>query len=275
MLYLRSIVVLALSIVPATASAQHLILPINYKLALQDAEHKEIDRIDSESQSQAPTSPGSQSKTKQLNQIFKRFLSDEQAIWTSPSRVKRDQLKWIGPFAAVTALMIATDYHAIKELGTPKEFAENSRDLSSLGSGLATFGAAGSIYLVGELTHNERAAETGALGIEALIHASIVANVLKLATNRERPNKVQGNGSFWDGGKSFPSGHSTVIWALAAVIGEEYKSKPWVQISAYGVATVVATARVTAQTHFPSDALVGSALGYLIGHYIVKRHSKF
>jgi len=275
MMYRRFLVVLALSLVPVKVSAQHLILPVDYKLGLHPAEDKKIDGIDSETQSQVPVTPGSQSKTKQLNQIFKRLLSDEQTIWTSPTQVKRDQVKWIIPLAVATGVMIATDYHSIKELGTPREFAENSRDLSSIGSGFATFGAAGSIYLIGELTHNQRATETGALGIEALIHASIVANILKLATTRERPNKVQGNGSFWDGGKSFPSGHSTVIWSLAAVIGEEYKAKPWVQISAYGVAAVVATARVTAQTHFPSDALVGSALGYLIGHYIVKRHSKF
>ena len=275
MLYHRFLVVLALSLAPSTASAQHLILPLNYESARPIAAGERDFGITSESQSQVPATPTSQSKKKQLNQLFKRLLSDEETILTSPSQVKPAQIKWLLPLAGVTVAMICTDNHSIQRLGQPKELAENSTDLSSLGSGFATFGTAGSIYLVGQLTHNERATETGLLGVEALVHASVVATVIKLATNRERPNKERGGDTFWDGGKSFPSGHATVIWALAAVIGDEYKAYPLVRFGAYGVAAAVATARVTGQNHFPSDALVGSALGYLIGHYIVKRHSKF
>jgi PAP2 superfamily protein len=275
MMYRRFLVVLAVSLAPSTVSAQHLLLPLDYQSSSRTVEGKRTDGISSESQSQVPPTPASQSKTKQLNQVFKRLLSDEETIWTSPAQVKRDQVKWILPLAGATAAMICTDNHAIEKLGQPKEFAENSSDLSSLGSGLATFGAAGSIYLAGQLTHNERVTETGLLGVEALIHASVVATAIKLATNRKRPNKQQGGDTFWDGGKSFPSGHATVIWALAAVIGDEYKAYPLIRFGAYGVAAAVATARVTGQNHFPSDALVGSALGCLIGHYIVKRHSKF
>jgi len=189
--------------------------------------------------------------------------------------VKREDIKWIAPFAVITAAMISTDNRAIAKLGSPRDFSEDSRDLSSLGSGFVTFGAAGSIFVVGKLTHDERATETGVLGIEALVHSSIVANVLKLVTARERPNKPQGHGSFWDGGKSFPSGHATVIWALSTVVAEEYSNKPVIRFGAYAVAAAVAAARFTGQNHFPSDVVVGSTLGYLIGHYIVKRHSRF
>src|SRR5215470_10062214 len=130
MMYRRFLVVLALSLAPSTASAQHLILPLNYNSARPTAAGERDSGINSEPQSQVPGTPTSQSKAKQLNQLFKRLLSDEGTIWTSPSQVKRDQIKWLLPLAGVTAAMIFTDNHAVQKLGEPQEFAENSGDLS-------------------------------------------------------------------------------------------------------------------------------------------------
>jgi hypothetical protein len=39
------------------------------------------------------------------------------------------------------------------------------------------------------------------------------------------------------------------------------------------MATAVSVARVTGRNHFPSDALVGSAVGYLVGGYVYRQHS--
>jgi hypothetical protein len=269
------LIALALSAAPSTVAAQHLILPPKCELPRPATAGGNDCVTPSDAQSQAPAPPPPQTRSSLLSRLFKRLLDDEKTIWTSPSRVKREQIKWIVPFAAITAVMISTDNRAVVKLGSSQDLSEDSRDLSSLGSGFVTFGAAGSIYVVGKLTHNERATETGVLGIEALIHSSIVANVLKLATERERPNTPHGNGSFWDGGKSFPSGHATVIWALSTVVAEEYSNKPLIRFGAYAVAAAVAAARFTGQNHFPSDVVVGSTLGYLIGRYIVKRHSRF
>jgi membrane-associated phospholipid phosphatase len=42
----------------------------------------------------------------------------------------------------------------------------------------------------------------------------------------------------------------------------------------YSAATGVSLTRVVGQQHFPSDVVVGSAAGWLIGHYVFKRHHK-
>jgi hypothetical protein len=55
------------------------------------------------------------------------------------------------------------------------------------------------------------------------------------------------------------------------VIAHEYPT-PLVQIGAYGLATAVAATRVTAGQHFPSDVLVGSTFGYLIGRKMYNDH---
>ena len=46
----------------------------------------------------------------------------------------------------------------------------------------------------------------------------------------------------------------------------------FVLIAAYGLATGVSLTRVMGQEHFPSDVLVGSSLGWLIGHNVVRHH---
>ena len=137
----------------------------------------------------------------------------------------------------------------------------------------------GSLYLLGAATHNDHLRETGVLGAEAVIDASLVAGALKLATNRERPDVGSGTGGFWPHGPSdysvttsFPSAHAASSWALARVISDEYKGWP-VKLGAYGFAAAISASRITARRHFPSDVVVGGTLGYLIGGYVVRHHS--
>jgi len=46
------------------------------------------------------------------------------------------------------------------------------------------------------------------------------------------------------------------------------------QITAYSLAAGVSVTRVLAQQHFPSDVLAGSAIGWMIGRYVVHRHHR-
>ena len=70
---------------------------------------------------------------------------------------------------------------------------------------------------------------------------------------------------------SFVSGHAIVAWSSAAVLASEY-SKPWQQIGIYTLASGVSLTRVLGQNHFPTDALLGSVSGWLIGRYVYHSH---
>lgn len=97
---------------------------------------------------------------------------------------------------------------------------------------------------------------------------------LKTITRRPRPTADGGHADFFDNenGDSFPSGHAISAWSLATVISDEYHDRPLIRVTAYGLATAVSIARYTGRNHFLSDVLVGSALGYGIGHYVYKTH---
>ena len=52
----------------------------------------------------------------------------------------------------------------------------------------------------------------------------------------------------------------------------EYSHKKWVPFVAYGLASVVSTARFAAQQHYASDIVAGGAIGWFIGTYVYKTH---
>ena len=219
-----------------------------------------------------PTPPVSPSPTPSLErQFLKNILRDQRAIWTSPFRLKEDDAKWLVPLGLSTAGLIAVDRRTAGALHDNRLRLNISRDVSYLGSGYGTSVVAATFYLVGRKTGNTRARETGILGGEALIDAGIVAAVLKTATERRRP-RAKEPGDFFEGGLSFPSGHTIASWSLATVVANEYRDNRLVQVTAYGLATVVSMSRFTGRNHFLSDVLVGSAIGYGIGRYVYHQH---
>lgn len=205
------------------------------------------------------------------SRFFANILSDQRAIWTSPFHLNHGDAKWLAPLGLSTIVLLATDQET-GELANNRSRESISRDISLPGSVYSTGGVATLFYLAGRASGNRRARETGLLGGEALIDGGIVFSVFKNITQRPRPTRDGGHGEFFDGGHSFPSGHATSAWALATVIANEYRHRRAVQISAYALATAVSISRYTGRNHFPSDILVGSAIGYGIGRYVYHRH---
>jgi membrane-associated phospholipid phosphatase len=125
-------------------------------------------------------------------------------------------------------------------------------------------------YLAGVFTDNAKARETGLLGAQALVDGLVVFEVLKLATERQRPLVDGGHGQFFHSGDSFPSGHTMAAFALASVVAHEYRNKKIVPVIAYGLASLVGAARFSARQHFASDVLAAGAMGWFIGTYVVQ-----
>lgn len=207
-------------------------------------------------------------------QFFKNILGDQKAIWTSPFHLHGDDARWLAPLGLGTAALVATDRKTGDEIAESRRQLRASRIVSYGGSGYGVGGVALTFYLFGRVNHDDRARETGLLGAEALLDSAIVVTALKEVTQRRRPLAASGRGDFFDGGSSFPSGHSIEAWSLATVIANEYHDRPLVQITAYGIAGAVSVARFTGEKHYLSDVLVGSALGYGIGRYVYHAHHR-
>jgi len=207
-------------------------------------------------------------------EFFKNILHDQKAIWTSPLHLERSDAKWLVPSGIGLMALITTDRITGDELAESDRSVSASRAISYSGSVYGVGAAAGTFYVVGRLKNNYRARETGVLIAEAAVDSAIVEGALKEITQRARPADGVERSEFFDGGSSFPSGHSTQAWSLATVIANEYKHRRAVQVAAYAMASAVSVARFTAQKHYLSDVLVGSALGYGIGKYVYNTHHR-
>jgi membrane-associated phospholipid phosphatase len=202
--------------------------------------------------------------------FLKNLVSDQKAIWTSPTRLRWADGTWLFPLAAVTGGFFATDRAVPPALSTDPKKLNRYSNFSSYGV-YSLVGVGGGLYVWSKLSHDDHQRETGILAGEAAINTFAVDTTFKYAFGRERPNQGQGLGNFFQYGVSFPSDHSAVAWSIASVIAHEYPS-PFTKFAVYGLATAVSASRVLGKQHFPSDVVVGGAIGWLIGRQIYRAH---
>lgn len=182
--------------------------------------------------------------------------------------IRPGNLKWELPIAAATGLLIATADSHIDNHIQSSSFVNASARGSNIGLGIE-LGAAGLMYLGGCVGHRSSyAANTGFTALEAMGAANLMTFGIKAATNRQYAYHANPQGEFWEGGRSFPSGHAATSFAFASVIAHRYPHNPWIKWGAYGLAAGVSLARVGGKKHFASDILVGGTIGYMTGTYL-------
>jgi membrane-associated phospholipid phosphatase len=207
----------------------------------------------------------------------KRLLRDQEVIWTSPLRLKPKDAIWLVPFGTATGLLIATDQHTMTQaihINASDQKKANTLSNGTL-AGLAVIPASGYVWSL--FNHSPQAHETGLLAGEAVINSLAVNEALKIVLRRDRPpiNNAAGDffSSSWSNG-SFPSNHSILAWSMASVVASEYPG--WfTKAAVYGLASTVSVSRVLSEQHFPSDVLVGSVAGWLIGRYVYHAHHNY
>ena len=217
--------------------------------------------------------PGDTERVKPLaRKLLRNTLLDQKEIWTSPFHMHgKDAELWIG-FGAATAALIASDRHTSGVFENSPGQVGWGNHISNIGASYTLLPLVAGLYGYGVLRDDPKPREAGVLGGEALLDSLVVAEALKQVARRNRPDSLSQPGQFFDGGDSFPSGHAIESWALASVIAHEYQHSPWVQVSAYGLASVVGAARFAAQRHYASDIFAGAAMGWFIGRYVYQTH---
>jgi membrane-associated phospholipid phosphatase len=124
-------------------------------------------------------------------------------------------------------------------------------------------GSAGAVYAVGRLKDEPKVSHVGMDLIQAVALSEGMAQLLKYATRRERPDGSTRN--------SFPSGHAADTFAFATALERHLGWKG--AVPAYVFASYVAISRLPANRHWFSDAVFGSAVGIIAGR-TVTRHGR-
>ncbi|HEX9140923.1 MAG TPA: phosphatase PAP2 family protein [Gaiellaceae bacterium] len=229
----------------------------------------EIAPADSESRAEVPA-PFEEPPPFRPPSFPKIVLLDTAHVLTSPFHWGgREWALLSASTAAVAALSLADKSvsNAARERGPSFGFVGDQ--LEGLGDE-RSFLLLGGFYLFGAIGHDSRAKNVFVDGLSAsLIASGIITPVLSTLIGRERPTSDQGAYSFHPfGGRAMPSGHATQAFAVAAVIATSY-DKTWLTVAAYGAATVGAYERVRRGKHFPTDVVVGAAIGTVVGRSVV------
>ena len=250
---------------PQQSEEQH---PSTEKRSSADAEAKET-TTPKKNATHAEVEPF-ESSQQGFTGLGKRFLMDQQQIWTSPAKIRFSDMQWLVPLSGITAGLIVTDADYNRQLSHNPSTLSRYNNLSTASVG-ALIGGAGAMWLLSHKTHNEHWRETGFLAGEAALNSLVVVEGMKYSFGRERPNQGNGTGPFFQGGVSFPSEHAAAAWSVAGVIAHEYPGT-LTKIMVYSLASLVDISRVRAQQHFPSDVLMGTVIGNLVAQNIYSRH---
>ena len=109
--------------------------------------------------------------------------------------------------------------------------------------------------------------ETGFLAVSA-------SEAIKALTQRCRPNNAESNHRWNEKncGKAFPSGHTTVGFAMSAALVQNFsQAGAWLSIPAYTFAMAGAFGRIYDNKHWLSDVIAGAALGHFSAQFIINR----
>lgn len=205
-------------------------------------------------------------------QDFRHALNDAGMYFTAPLRFQaKDWLLAAGTLGASASLLpLDESINSVmlrnrsaaggtSVVGTAAEIGRLYGELwvsGSIGAGL---------YLVGLAAQNRDVRVTGRLALEALVFGGALNITLKALFGRSRPYLEEGALAFrpvqiTDSRMAFPSGHTTVAFAMSAVLAERI-GNPWIGAGLYALAGLTAVSRLYHTQHWASDVVLGAAIG--------------
>ncbi|MDX2129433.1 MAG: phosphatase PAP2 family protein [Chloroherpetonaceae bacterium] len=127
----------------------------------------------------------------------------------------------------------------------------------------------------GLIFQNEWSTSTGRMALEAVAISGITSFFLKSIIARSRPVTNQGafhfnrpSFAFVSDQDAFPSGHTTVAFALSTVFSRRIQNV-WASIGLYTLASMTALNRMYDDRHWLSDTILGAFIGIAVANFIV------
>ena len=215
--------------------------------------------------------------------------ADTTKISTEPLFTRRDAYM-AAAFLALTVAMTPLDEELAQRLQNSNtqtnQFLENAATGVEYIAAPGAFVIGGGLYLIGRVGGNERMADLGWHGTEAVIVTTGAYVLMKGIFGRARPETVDAKdprsyrlGRGFNGGPfaSFPSGHTATAFAAASAVTAEtsrwWPKSTWVIAPLmYGGATMVGLSRMYHNKHWASDVVMGALLGTFSGLKVVQYH---
>jgi len=230
----------------------------------------------------------SQDSTNSEKSISENFINDTKtgisdflSFYTEPFNFSSTEWLYAAGIIGGTFLLFSVDQEITDEAGreTINTLNNDFWDIPTR-YGITPYATVFSIstYAAGLFFNNDDIRITGRLLFESLTISGVGIIVIRYLAGRERPYYDKGEWAFKgfqtsNEFQSFPSGHTSVAFALSTVLAERIDNF-WARLGFYGMATLTATARVINNQHFLSDVVWGALLGFGAGMYVVNKEEE-
>ena len=220
-------------------------------------------------------------------EYFKSFWPGFKGVITEPVRWSKGEFIAAGSILAAGGILYTQDLriadffqkHRTEQLDKLNEYF-----FDPFGKMYYTIPLMAGFYTYGAFAKKNKPKAVAMDFVRASLYSGVIVTVMKHLAHRHRPYQTDPRNPYlWDGPftddwnhTSFPSGHTIMAWTFASVLANHYKDQLWVPITVYSIAAMEGVARMYADKHWSTDVLIGAALGYAIGTYVVKHsHCKF
>lgn len=147
----------------------------------------------------------------------------------------------------------------------PERWSDGSLIVGHLGEAPVQVPALLGVYWLSLETEDEKLHDFSRSVISAYTITGLSTLTIKGITDTDRPSPD------WNGGRfGFPSFHAASTATIAGVVEEHYGTG--VALPFYALAGAVAWTRIDERDHDLSDVVFGSAMGYVIGKSVARRH---
>ena len=197
------------------------------------------------------------------------YVADFREYMTSPARWTGREWTALGGVLAATSVAYQYDYD-VREHFVPEPVPHDYRDVEDFIPIAMLVGGSWLAAHVGE--SDARLGETQTM-FRAGVLSQMSTLVFKLGLGRERPDTGVERDDWWSGGRSMPSGHTALAFAVGTVYAESGTPKRrWVRrLAGYGLGVGMMYLRVEHDSHWFSDTIPGAAIGITSARFAMKR----
>lgn len=207
------------------------------------------------------------------------LLSYPKTVMDAPQFYFKEKPELIASLAFGTLALYTLDY-PITETAMKLNDEGKINDIYSVvgdfGEAKYVFPALGVTALGAHLFDADELLDASLMSLKSAVLSSAATYTLKTIVQRGRPSEsidkeFLGLGFDLSGdNKSFPSGHSTLVWSIAPVVAAHYPDSAWVKYLVYSLASVVSFSRVAQGEHWASDVFAGAVIGYSTAQLCLK-----
>jgi membrane-associated phospholipid phosphatase len=211
-----------------------------------------------------------------LNTDAAAFFHDGWHVVSAPARFDGQDWLYVALTAGATvaAFVVDDDVRVVAQSHNPGRWDIPLTVGEKYGSGLVSGALGLGLIGAGALTGDDHTRITGRMVLQSLLYSAAITMAVKVLTGRSRPFENEGKGRYrWmraeDARQSFPSGHTTIAFALSSTLSRRIGSTP-VSVLLYGLSTLTALERIASDRHWLSDTVLGAAIGSVVGLAVVR-----